>query len=263
MGTGFIFLEGIAVKFFERFKWAVPKAFSDAVALCRFEEGDILYDTKKVYRNTGEWGNVAKYVKQSLQVKFPARATGGTGERSGGVFSRNWDSEVRLDLYEGMASTGIGQIETTQGRLYTLLWKGDLSVLDTKTDNPPVPLITRQVTKLLNETRDTVEGRFPGNTVFVMVRDLSNPVSRNKYLKVVAQLNRNLAQEVAFMSPKEAGLKDWDWIAPTVEIAFFSITGLSDEALTALIKKAVYTPGKNAKTDKFRLSAHGIIFSTL
>lgn len=250
------------MEFFERFKWAVPKAFSDAVALCRFEEGDILYDTKKVYRKTGEWGDVAKHVKQSLQVKFPARATGGTGERSGGVFGSNWDSEVRLDLYEGMANTGVGQIETTQGRLYTLLWKGDLSVLDTKTDNPLVPLITRQVTKLLDETRDTAEERFPGNTVFVMVRDLSNQVSRNKYLKVFAQLNRNLAQEVAFMSPKEAGLKDWDSIAPTVEIAFFATTSLSDGALTALVKKAVYTRGKNAKTDKFKLSAHGIILST-
>jgi hypothetical protein len=35
--------------FFPKFKWAVPHAFGDALAACRFEQGDILYDTLMAY----------------------------------------------------------------------------------------------------------------------------------------------------------------------------------------------------------------------
>lgn len=44
----------IGMEFFSGFKWAVPGAFSDAVALCRFEEGDTLYDTKNAYNDDWE-----------------------------------------------------------------------------------------------------------------------------------------------------------------------------------------------------------------
>ena len=40
--------------FLDGFLWAVPTAFSDPLAACRFEQGDILYDTKKAYEGT--WG---------------------------------------------------------------------------------------------------------------------------------------------------------------------------------------------------------------
>lgn len=78
------------MEFFSNFTWAVPHAFSDAVGLCRFEEGDMLYDTAKAYE--GEWGDAVKYINHSLQVRYPARATSGEKEKSGGIFEKNWSS---------------------------------------------------------------------------------------------------------------------------------------------------------------------------
>ena len=37
------------MKYLEQFTWPVPKGFSDAVATCKFEQGDLLYNTCRAY----------------------------------------------------------------------------------------------------------------------------------------------------------------------------------------------------------------------
>ncbi len=37
------------MEFIQVFNWAVPTGFNDAIAQCRFDLGDSLYDTKKAY----------------------------------------------------------------------------------------------------------------------------------------------------------------------------------------------------------------------
>lgn len=244
------------MEFFSGFTWAVPHAFSDAVALCRFEEGDMLYDTPKAYE--GDWGDAIKYITHSLQVRYPARVT--TSEKSGGIFEKNWNSEVRIELYKKQEKVGVGQIRTTQGRLYTALWKGDLTVLELDSEESPIPLNARQVTKQLNEVRTKALEFAIGFPVFVMVCDHSNQISREKYLKVHAELKKHLSGEPPLIEPKHAELKDWKVIAPTIEIAFFSVNGINYEQLESLVKEAVYVPVINAKKELFKMGAHGAIF---
>lgn len=246
------------MEFFPGFTWAVPQAFSDAVALCRFEEGDMLYDTPKAYE--GNWGDAIKYITHSLQVRYPVRATTGEKEKSGGIFEKNWNSEVRIELYKKQEKVGVGQIRTTQGRLYTALWKGDLTVLELDSEEPPIPLNARQVTKQLNEVRTKALEFAVGFPVFVMVCDRSNQISREKYLKVHAQLKEHLSGEPQLLEPRHSGLKDWKVIAPTVEMAFFSVNGINCEQLESLVKEAVYVPVINAKKEMFKIGAHGAIF---
>ena len=112
------------MEFIPGFKWALPKAFSDAVFGCRFEEGDMLYQTSSAYKT--DWSK--KELDYFIQVAFPSR--GGsktTGEAA--VFEKNWNSEVRLDVYKNHEKISIGQIRTTQGRLYSTLWKGDIDLI--------------------------------------------------------------------------------------------------------------------------------------
>lgn len=246
------------MEFFSGFKWAIPVAFSDAVSLCRFEEGDILYDTPKAYDD--EWGKASKHIEYSMQVRYPARVTGGAGASESGVFTNNWKSEVRVELYKHLEKVGVGQIETTQGRLYTALWKGDVSILNLDTEEPLIPFAVQQVTRNLTETSDTARGLSTKYPVFVMARDLSNPISREKYSKILSKMRKRLAGEPQLQRPKSAGLIDWVNIAPTVEIAFFLTNCVSAEELHDLVKEAVYVPAKDAKKDMFRISAHGIIF---
>ncbi len=70
------------MNFFSNFTWAVPKAFSDAVASCRFEEGDMLYDTPKAYEV--DWEDAIKCTTHFLQVKFTAHAVPVEGKKSVG-----------------------------------------------------------------------------------------------------------------------------------------------------------------------------------
>jgi len=246
------------MEFFSGFKWAVPVAFSDAVSLCRFEEGDILYDTPKAYDD--EWGKASKHIEYSMQVRYPARVTGGTGASESGVFTNNWKSEVRVELYKHLEKVGVGQIETTQGRLYTALWKGDVTILKCDTEEPKIPITVQQVTRSLAESSDKARSLSTKYPVFVMARDLSNPISREKYSKILSKLKKHLAGEPQLLRPKLAGLNEWANIAPTIEIAFFITNGVSAEQLDDLVKAAVYVPAKDATKDMFRISAHGAIF---
>ena len=246
------------MEFFSGFKWAVPVAFSDAVALCRFEEGDILYDTQKAYDE--EWGNAGKHIEYSMQVRYPVRVTSGASANEGGVFSSNWKSEARVELYRHLEQVGVGQIETTQGRLYTALWKGDITVLKRDTEEPQIPFTVQQVTRNLTEASDTAGKLSSKYPVLVMARDLSNPISREKYSKFLWKLKKHLASEPQLLRPKSAGLNNWANVAPTIEIAFFITNGVSAEQLHNLVKEAVYVPAKDAARDMFRISAHGVIF---
>jgi len=246
------------MEFFSGFKWAVPVAFSDAVALCRFEEGDILYDTPKAYDE--EWGKASKHIEYSMQVRYPDRVTGAALASDSGLFTNNWKSEVRVELYKHLEKVGVGQIETTQGRLYTALWKGDITILKCDTDEPQIPITVQQVTRNLTEASDTAKKLSTKFPIFVMARDLSNPISRDKFFKIFSKLEKHLVGEPQLLRPKSAGFSDWANIAPTIEIAFFITSGISAEQLHDLVKEAVYVPAKDATKDMFRLSAHGAIF---
>lgn len=249
---------GVADGVFLWVQWAVPVAFSDAASLCRFEEGDILYDTPKAYDD--EWGQACKHIEYSLQVRYPVRVTGVAAERESGIFASNWNSEVRVELCKRLEKVGVGQLETTQGRLYTALWEGDVKILKCDTEAPQIPITVQQVTRNLGEASETAKGLSIGYPVFVMVRDLSNPISREKYSKVFSKLKKHLSGEPKLLCPKSAGLRDWAIIAPTIDIAFLQTNGVTADELHDLVKEAVYFPAKDAKKEMFRILAHGAIF---
>lgn len=215
----------------------------------------MLYDTPKAY--VDEWGKASKHIEYSMQVRYPSRVVDAAGVS--GVFTNNWKSDVRVELYKNLKKVSVDQIETTQGRLYTTLWKGDLTILKLD-DEPPIPFTVQQVTRNLTETSDIAMNLSTKRPVFVMVRDLSSPISREKYSNIFSKLKKHLANEPQFLSPQAAGLIGWAQIAPTVEIAFFLTNGISSRELHDLVKAAVYVPAKDTKKDMFRIAAHGVIF---
>lgn len=238
------------------FKWAVSEAFSDAVYQCRFEEGDILYDNKEIY--TYNWEKGSKFIEYYFQVQYPARTGGGPSEAGEGVFKNNWSSEVRIDLYKHLEKVSAGQIHTTQGRLYTILWKGNVSILN-EPNEPPIPLLVRDVTKKIKQAIPKAKELSIGFPVFIMARDMSNPVSRDKYLSILSKLKIYLYNLPNILTPEKAGFVQFENIAPTIEIAFFPMKEVSAEELHDLVKSAVYIPSKEAKKEMFRIKAHGLI----
>lgn len=245
------------IYFYKAFKWAVPEAFSDAVNLCNFAEGDLIHDNVAAY--TEDWPSALQKINYSIQVKAAYSDSLSSSESENKKFLNNWNSEVRVDLFHKQQRTSPGQIHTTQGRLYTLFWKGDLSILDASTPPPLPPPNLRDAAKNINETSFFASQFSVHGPSFVMARDHANPVSRAKYNKVFLELKKHLVQEPLVFLPSEAGIKKWDKLAPTVEVAIFHTQYSTQEELHDAVKNAVYVPAKDAKREMFRIAAHGLI----
>lgn len=251
-------LSETSMKFFSGFQWAIPTAFSDSVSKAWFVEGDVLYDHVAAYDS--DWNSAIKSIQHMIQVRSPARSSETGNQSTREVFSRNWDTEVKIDLYLHMKRVSPIQITTTQGRLYVALWKGSVDTLFVdKLPHPNLPITAYQTSKNLKEVSSVATEIANGRPTFVMVRDFSNGVSREKYEKVLTVLRSHLNQNPIILTPSEAKMMGSDEIAPTVEIALFPTKGLDSSQLETLVKHAVYVPGKDAKRDMFRLSTHGMI----
>ena len=256
-------------KYFEDFSWAVPFAFADALGACRFERGDTLYDTKRAYKGT--WGEAIIHISYSIQVKSPSRTTvARTQKEEESVFTTNWKQRVVFDLTDHMNNV-TREVITTQGRLYTLLWRGDRKCLDKKTDTslkPPL-LAMSLVKKLKNRKAADIRKAVPyfkrlvakdikEGMMFLMPYDRSKVLLRKKYENVKSGFT-NLKTRIELASPKKAGLISETEFAPTVKIACFCVERISISELNERLKKALYNPAKNKKSKKeqFRITTHG------
>ncbi len=247
-------------EFFDGFSWAVPTAFAETLAACRFEQGDVLYDTRRAYEGT--WGQARPHVSHSIQVKLPLRRTGTKSEKAEeSIFTDNWNMTVEFNLTDHRAGK-TRAITTTQGRLYTLLWKGDLSSIVAKSPSPTVPTLPMDILRDLPKALDHVRGRLPevsnGGVIFLMPFDLTRQLLRSKFRKVEAELAQFEA-DMCLVSPSDAGLESEKGFAPTVSIACFMVQSAPVNDVEKALKQALYMPAKNKKTavERFRLGAHG------
>jgi len=246
------------MNFFSGFKWAIPTAFSDSVSKAWFVEGDVFYDHVAAYES--DWSTAMNHIQHTIQVRTPARSSGSINQTTREVFSRNWESEVKVALYTHMKRQNPIQIATTQGRLYVTLWKGDVDFLFAdKTSHPVMPKMAQQVLKDIQRESSFARTYTKGRATFAMVRDRSNSVLREKFQKIHAILKPHMNEEPVLLTPSDAKLVDVSEIAPTIEIALFPTASICPSKLEDLVKQAVYVPGKDAKKDMFRISSHGIL----
>lgn len=245
--------------FFDGFAWAVPTAFSEAVSTCMFLEGDTLYDTKKAYSE--EWGKALSHIRHYLQVLSTAANPNQSEDGVKAVFVKNWASEVTVQLTSFDEGEEKKFVQTTQGRLYSLLWHGDISVLSTDTPKPKTPVTLREVAKRLEEVVPFARKIAGDRPVFIMARDLCNNISTNKHFSVESTLHRNFKAKNHTHIPKVTGLADWQRISPTIVIVFFIMEQGNHDEIHDALKKLIYTPAKDAKTDMFRLTAHGLLIA--
>ena len=191
------------------------------------------------------------------------------GARSAGddlVFAQNWlRGKVELDLAEPRTG-GVRRVVTTQGRLYTVLWKGDPGVLESPDPGPPVPRLAT-MDKRWREELPGAAGHFrpaPAGSgkpacLFVMPYDPTRQRLKEKLHAVHAVLSRGHRVEVRHATPEETGLRAPEGFLPTVTLACVSVDSPDAERVQAALKEALYRPSEDRKagTDRFSLAKHG------
>jgi len=249
-------------KFFDGFAWAVPICFADPLAACKFDHGDILYDTPLSYE--GPWRDALKHINFSIQVISPPGSSAkSTSKDEESLFSENWNHTVLVRLTDYKKNEA-KRISTTQGRLYSLLWKNDLNYLDMETPVPPVPILAMQI---LNELRKTAlflkkSSQFHNKKgiLFLMPYDRTQQLLNTKFQRV-QELLASFIPTIDLLRPAEAGLLSPDEFAPSVFIASFFVESVTLSTVEKAIMNALYKPSKDKKSEKeqFRISAHGHI----
>lgn len=242
--------------YFTGFEWPVPVAFSDALAACRFEKGDILYSDICAY--TMPWGEALKSLKYSLQVNYPPRSYSSTSnEDKEGIFRTNWNSTVKFELTDYTGSKPSSRIfNVTQGELYSLLWKGNFNVFSDEGKIKTIPDTVQDIHKIL----DTLKFPEANGQCFIMAYDRSSSILREKKRKIEELFCDNSSPiSISNQTLQEQIEKP---MLPTIEVLIFKIPDTLKDAEKEL-KSILYTPTKNRKTDRefFRLKSHGLLKS--
>ena len=243
------------MEFFKGFKWAVPEVFSGALSNCKFEEGDVLYDSQAAYK---EWESAIESTNYYIKVKSPRRTVTVTKGEKESVPIANWNSEVIIELKDLSDESPVQLIETTQGKMFTLLWKGDLKIL-IKDEPIPPPLFLKDVKKKLKETVGVCKTIANGRLYYIMAYDPTNEVSRQKHLKVLSTLLAEHGCNLFQLTPEESGFKGWENISPVICTKLYVVYRGGYNDILETLKKVLYKPSAESKRGNFRLSTHGIL----
>jgi len=243
--------------FFAGFAWALPAAFADPLEKCRFERGDVFYDDPDA--TTADWAAARKVAKRIVQVRLPQQGeTAKQDKDAASVFADNWRRSAEIDLIE-TKDLSTRAIETTQGRLYTFLWRNDEVVLDLGTLEPPLPMMAGDLRSRLEgaavEIAAQVEVDAPAS-LFVFPFDHASSRLREKNHGIRAVLaGVKSCKELEFPVESHDGRDP----LPTLCWKAYLLPGLGEEAVTEHLKPGLYNPqgDREGKVDRFSLSRHG------
>ena len=247
----------------EGFAWAVPRALAGAVSACRFEQGDVLYSDPRAYE---AWSGGRPALKFCLQVLDPPKtARALSAESEGNRFEANWSSPVEFELTDCEAGE-TRRCRTTQGRLFSCLWRGDRDQLDPEGAEPERPLPQRELHRRLAEAQPGLEAAFralKGNrlrgafSLYLFALDDSSEASRAKARAVEAALRADFAAVGLVLSPGEAGLPGAAHLHPALRVQGLAMAAPGPGAVEQRLRDLLY--GGAGEAGRFSLARHGLL----
>ncbi len=244
------------------FAWPVPQAFASAVSACRFEQGDVLYSDAAAYHAWPEGAGALSYHIQVLDPPRAARAL--TRESEGKRFFANWESPVEIELTR-LTEGRCERHATSQGRLFSCLWRGDVALLQPDTEPAPEPPalqrdLHRQLDTALPAFRSHFEAERPGRAgcLYISVVDRASDASRAKARAIESVLSEAFLLAVCDLDPAAAGLPRAERFHPALLLRGLAVDVGDPAPVEALLKAFLYSPVEG-KTDRFALSRHGLL----
>ena len=230
------------MEFLPGFRWPVPRAFASAVSVCRFEQGDVLFDAADAY---AAWqAGSRRKARIHVQVLDPPRAARAAHADSESRFTANWSSPVTCEVGDRSGST-TPVVRSTQGRLFTCLWRGDLRVLREVGPGAVEELalpggardLQKQLTAALAGFQATAAGTAETGFWFVSVVDVSSESSLAKARSVESELSGRYALTIRDLAPQEAGIPDGDRYHPALRVRGVWVEDESSTVVEQLLKQ--------------------------
>ncbi len=268
-------------EYIDDFHWAVPKAYINALTLCLFGKGDILYSNSSGYK---AWGDasagteciqvktapVTDYIVNSNDVLSTQQAATSNYK----VFKSNWDKELTIEIFK-LESMEKETITTTQGHLFSFLWKGDRDFLSSET-NHTVPLMPGKIklTKYIDSIKKALGETDKNDVIFVMPYSLLNSVLASKFLNLRNKIKKEFKFNEVDISLQEAGIDEYQSYLPTTRLKCFVANTTRIEGFRDIVKEALWPvkksnfllkdilKGDNKKIGtKSNISNHGLFIS--
>jgi len=287
------------IKFLDGFSLAVPYAYSDAIAKCQFEEGDIFYDSKDAYQ---EWTYALSAINKIVQVQSsPKVQTELIDDASSTIFAKNWHSLIDIEIISINDNQTSRKINTTQGRLFTYLIHGYPNILELNSGKPEIPILLKDAKKyiinnikselevnddeankkfdetIINRFKGIISNRMEKPNFFVMLYDCTNDTSVSKWREIFNYLSDIFNIKIFELSSKECAIPKYDRLFPTINLKCIAIDSGKSEAIRDIIKKILWPKKDDQKALKavsdilkrdrniaaiqFKLSRHGIFYS--
>ena len=252
----------MALEFFENFCWAVPRALSSAVASCRFEQGDVLYSERSGYES---WPDGSRDLRYQLQVLDPPKtARVLASEQEGSRFSTNWASRIEFELTDRVRGESSRSI-STQGRVFSCLWRGDPEWLSEDSPAPQAPLGQRELHGRLEQVQGFVEARMAriGTQplcIYLSAVDESNDAARLKAQAVESCLSDAFSNLICdSLAPAEAGLDPDCDLHPALSLRALAVPTADRVAVENRLRGALYA----GTGTRFSLARHGLLWGPL
>lgn len=258
------------MEMYSRFSWAVPAAFAAAISACRFEQGDVLYSDAGAYRDSSR----AKLRKGAyLQILDPPRSARAVlSEGEGQRFFVNWESPVSFEWMD-FDSGRRAERSSTQGRIFSCLWRGETSWLESSPESPepPRPFLLRDLHSRVDESIAAFEAEFAAGkkltpsstkrTLFVAAIDYAGDASRVKAESVLAALRARFDLCWHDLTPEQAGIADGDCFHPALFLRGLAIETRDADAVENTLKQLLYGGSKDPKSQdaRFALARHGVL----
>ncbi|MDP6980547.1 MAG: hypothetical protein QF570_18435 [Myxococcota bacterium] len=258
-------------EFYAGFEWAVPVAFAAAVHACRFEQGDVLYSETSAYSGSKRAKRPARHHIQVLDPPRTTRALASEGE--GQRFFSNWASPVRFE-WRDYRRDETRECTTTQGQLFTCLWKGDVDLLSSSSPSASDrPLLLRDLQPRIERAAEILAGEFAGESrgkkaerprhLFVVGLDLSSDASLSKAQAIESTLRSGAALRVETRTPVELGLDEADRFHPALAVRGYASALDKAEDVEQALRQVLYAGAKSTEDSegggRFQLNRHGCL----
>jgi len=233
-------------EYFEGFDWPVPSAFASAVSACRFEQGDVLYSDARAYR---AWRGSAPKIEHQIQVLDPPKTTRAlAGEGEGKRFFANWGSPVEIE-WTARRDPAPRILKTTQGRLFTCLWRGDVERLEENSEAPTPPALQRDLHKALAESEAAFRREFkklasPGapHCLYIAALDRASESSCLKARNIRVALEEAFEVSHLTLSPAAADVACEADFHPALSLQGVRVATADAAAIEARLKSLLYAP---------------------